>query len=372
MPLDRWETVEVTPGWTIRDHVAHLADWAEEGVRAIEVYRRERRWLADPDEGMDAWNERHGRALRGRSDPWPRSPGTSGPRGRCSTRSRRSRLRSCGRPTAGAGPTTACYGHVRKHLALLGPWCAAASWPDPVGLMPETDRGRRTTGLTIEAIVAVDPPREFRIHPRDRVVAYTAEVGGARQLFTMPLRGGAPTQLTASEKAVGDPQWSPDGRRLAFIRDDELWVVEADGSRSTRVVAKPGGAKTGRWSPDGRRLAFLSRRRGWSQVWLIDAPGAAPRPAGEQPEAAGGDRPHRRRASTSTTSSGRRTGPASRSWRAAGRTTSRPPRSRWSTSPRARRRSSPARPASTPARAGCPTGPCSTSRMPTAGSRSSG
>ena len=37
--------------------------------------------------------------------------------------------------------------------------------------------------LTIEAIVAVEPPRDFRIHPRDRFVAYTAEAAGARQLF---------------------------------------------------------------------------------------------------------------------------------------------------------------------------------------------
>lgn len=127
-------------------------------------------------------------------------------------------------------------------------------------------------GLTIEAIVAVDPPREFRLHPRDRVVAYTAEAAGARQLFTQPIRGGHPTQLTASEKPISDPQWSPDGRRLAYVRDDEVWVMEADGSRATRVVAKPGVARLPRWSPDGRRLAFVSRRRGWSQVWLIDAP----------------------------------------------------------------------------------------------------
>jgi len=130
------------------------------------------------------------------------------------------------------------------------------------------------TGLTIEAIVAVDSPREFRIHPRDRVVAYTAEAGGARQLFTLSLRGTgtAPVQITASEKPVSDPQWSADGRRLAFVRDDEIWIVEADGSRLTRVVAKPGGGREPRWSPDGHRLAFISRRRGWSQVWLIDAP----------------------------------------------------------------------------------------------------
>jgi dipeptidyl aminopeptidase/acylaminoacyl peptidase len=130
------------------------------------------------------------------------------------------------------------------------------------------------SGLTIETIVAIDSPREFRVHPRDRAVAFTAEIGGARQLMTMSLRGtGAPpTQLTASEKPIADPQWSPDGRRLAFTRDDEIWIVEADGSRLTRVVAKPAGGHDPRWSPDGRRLAFVSRRRGWTQVWLIDAP----------------------------------------------------------------------------------------------------
>ena len=126
--------------------------------------------------------------------------------------------------------------------------------------------------LSVEAIVAVDTPREFRLHPRDRLVAFTAEAAGARQLFTLSLRGGYPAQLTASEKPVSDPQWSPDGRRLAFVRDEEIWVVEIDGSRLTRVVGKPGGGREARWSPDGHRLAFVSRRRGWAQVWLIDAP----------------------------------------------------------------------------------------------------
>jgi dipeptidyl aminopeptidase/acylaminoacyl peptidase len=136
------------------------------------------------------------------------------------------------------------------------------------------DPARRGGGLTIESIVAVDSPREFRVHPRDRLVAYTADIAGARQLCTLSLRGtGAPwTQLTASEQSVSDPQWSPDGRRLAYVRDGEIWIIEADGSRDTLVVGKPGGGREPRWSPDGRRLAFLSRRRGWTQVWTIDAP----------------------------------------------------------------------------------------------------
>jgi hypothetical protein len=51
--------------------------------------------------------------------------------------------------------------------------------------------------LTVEAIIAVEAPREFRLHPRDRRL--TAEIAGARQLFTLGLRGDT-TQLTASEK----------------------------------------------------------------------------------------------------------------------------------------------------------------------------
>jgi dipeptidyl aminopeptidase/acylaminoacyl peptidase len=133
-------------------------------------------------------------------------------------------------------------------------------------------RDGSTAGLTIEQIVAVEAPREFRLHPRDRFVAYTAEAAGARQLFVLPLRGGYPTQLTASEKNISDPQWSPDGRRLAYLRDNALRVIDLDGSRDVIVTSHPSGVSSPRWAPDGRRLAFLSRRRGWSQVWIVDAP----------------------------------------------------------------------------------------------------
>ncbi len=125
---------------------------------------------------------------------------------------------------------------------------------------------------TIEQIVAVDSPREFRLEPRGRLVAYTIDTAGARQLMTLPLRGGYPSQLTASEKPVSDPQWSPDSRRLAFVRDNAIWVIEVDGSRSVLVTEHPAGTSMPRWAPDGRSLAFVSRRRGWSQVWLVDAP----------------------------------------------------------------------------------------------------
>jgi dipeptidyl aminopeptidase/acylaminoacyl peptidase len=152
----------------------------------------------------------------------------------------------------------------------------------------ETERERSRGGdpLTIEHIVAVESPREFRLEPRGRSVAYINEAAGARQLFIASIRGGPPVQVTASEKPVSDPQWSPDGRRLAFVRDGSILTIDVDGSRLTTVTEHQAGNSQPRWSPDGRRLAFVSRRRGWGQVWVVDAPvprrgrpAAAPKPA---------------------------------------------------------------------------------------------
>ncbi|HEY4946137.1 MAG TPA: prolyl oligopeptidase family serine peptidase [Candidatus Limnocylindrales bacterium] len=134
---------------------------------------------------------------------------------------------------------------------------------------PPVARGDR---LTIEQIVACDSPREPRLSPDGRRVAYTAEAGGARQVCILDLRSGATRQLTASEKAVSDPQWAPDGAHLAFVRDDAIWLIGTDGSRPTVVTDHPAGSRAPRWAPDGRQIAFISRRRGWSQVWLQAAP----------------------------------------------------------------------------------------------------
>jgi dipeptidyl aminopeptidase/acylaminoacyl peptidase len=142
----------------------------------------------------------------------------------------------------------------------------------PGGRASGAPLGAATGGLTIERLVAVEPPREIRVHPRDRTIAFTAEVAGARQIQVAPLRGGSPTTITASEKDVTDPQWSPDGRRLAYVRGDEIRIVDTDGGRDVLVSSHPAGVSRPRWSPDGGRIAFVSRRRGWSQLFLVDAP----------------------------------------------------------------------------------------------------
>jgi TolB protein len=60
------------------------------------------------------------------------------------------------------------------------------------------------------------------------------------------------------------PVWSPDGSRIAYVRNGEIHVAAADGSNDRRItVRRPGlhwPASSPAWSPDGRTIAFSGTR----------------------------------------------------------------------------------------------------------------
>jgi dipeptidyl aminopeptidase/acylaminoacyl peptidase len=83
---------------------------------------------------------------------------------------------------------------------------------------------------------------------------------------------------------VSDPQLSPDGRLVAFVRtttdpatgqrNPDIWVVPADGTAGPRLlIGGPKSDNTPRWSPDGRHLAFISTRSSGGDLFLADADG---------------------------------------------------------------------------------------------------
>jgi DinB family protein len=130
VPPNDWTREPLTPGWTLREHVAHVADWAEEGVQAIEAFRRDGTWAADPEEGIDAWNAR----------VVARSSSASVPEVLARLDSEYARMRAAvatltldelRTPDGWSWAYDCLYGHVRKHMALVGPWCAAIGWPEP-------------------------------------------------------------------------------------------------------------------------------------------------------------------------------------------------------------------------------------------------
>ncbi len=89
-------------------------------------------------------------------------------------------------------------------------------------------------------------------------------------------------QLLSSNEQDAAPQFSPDGKRIAFQSwrsgTQEIWACVADGSDAVQLTSF-GGALTGspRWSPDGRQIAFDSRPDGRAHIFLTNPDGGIPR-----------------------------------------------------------------------------------------------
>jgi DinB family protein/mycothiol maleylpyruvate isomerase-like protein len=126
LPLDRWDAAAVTPGWTLRDHVGHLADWMAEGARAIDVHARGDGWLSDPDEGIDPWNERHVLAARDETPAETLRRYDSAHRAMAAAIGTMT-IEDLRSPDGWSWAYDCHHGHVRKHLAMVGRWCVAAA-----------------------------------------------------------------------------------------------------------------------------------------------------------------------------------------------------------------------------------------------------
>jgi TolB protein len=111
------------------------------------------------------------------------------------------------------------------------------------------------------------------------------------------LRDLTGASCTGSCLANEEPAWSPDGRRIAFVRTIGpapparprivgIFVMNADGTNLRQLTQRRGTFRTEdhapSWSPDGKRIAFMSanttfRPAGASVIYVINADGKRPR-----------------------------------------------------------------------------------------------
>ncbi len=89
-----------------------------------------------------------------------------------------------------------------------------------------------------------------RVSPDGRWIVASETSGSGRRIVRLPLTGGEFAELTAG----GGASYSPDGTRLAFVRDPKrVWVSDADGRAAQQVKdAETGPNDFVTWLPDGR------------------------------------------------------------------------------------------------------------------------
>jgi Tol biopolymer transport system component/DNA-binding winged helix-turn-helix (wHTH) protein len=86
--------------------------------------------------------------------------------------------------------------------------------------------------------------------------------------------------LTSQTDQGPGPQFSPDGKKLAFMSDRsgtmEIWVSDRDGVNPVQLSAV-GNAGTPRWSPDSQSIVFDANRRNGAGIYVISLRGGGPR-----------------------------------------------------------------------------------------------
>jgi len=109
------------------------------------------------------------------------------------------------------------------------------------------------------------------------------EAGAVKALDIVDLDTGASRVLLAGSAHYNFPAWSPTDDVIAFTADIdgdyEIYSIRPDGSELKRLTRSPGNDAHNAWSPDGQWIAFTSARGGFKDEAVLHP--ANPQPYGE-------------------------------------------------------------------------------------------
>src|SRR5581483_1954541 len=139
------------------------------------------------------------------------------------------------------------------------------------------------------APTALPRPTRAPNAPSSGTILISSNRSGGYDLYAIGENGAVRRQLTRSGNASG-ARFSPDGDRIVFYRTmatapnivNHIFAIDFDGSNPADLSARAGGAYSDSdpdWSPDGGRIVFVrTPRAGAPELWTMNADGSNAKP----------------------------------------------------------------------------------------------
>jgi len=114
--------------------------------------------------------------------------------------------------------------------------------------------------------------------PDGKQIAFACRWDAGNGVFLVAAEGGPPMKVY-DKKGACEPHWSPDGQRIVYETETNLFTIGPDGKKNRAVTFFGGVQRYGRFSPDGKSIVYcqgVSDRGPW-ELYIIPATGGTPR-----------------------------------------------------------------------------------------------
>ncbi|HJQ12877.1 MAG TPA: hypothetical protein VJ840_17735, partial [Gemmatimonadaceae bacterium] len=142
------------------------------------------------------------------------------------------------------------------------------------------------TDLVLAALDSTEPKRitigrgtdntQPSYSPDGTQIAFISGRSGTPQVYIMDADGSNIQLLTTFKPGVrsyrASPDWSPDGRAIAYEQQNgnfQVWMIDLR-DRVPKQLTSEGENEDPSWAPDGRHIVFTSSRGGDKQLWIMD------------------------------------------------------------------------------------------------------
>ncbi len=156
-----------------------------------------------------------------------------------------------------------------------------------IGLMSWNTLPLDLSGRVVEAVtrtsLTTPPVQSASTAVANGRIAFVSVDGrsvSSAEIYTMNPDGSDRRRLTFDPAHDGNPAWSPDGTKIAFVRlsgpnnHGEIFVMNADGSDQRRLTQSGRNDHSPTWSPDGTKIAFSNFTFSGGNLYVMNADGS--------------------------------------------------------------------------------------------------